>query len=252
MSAENTPVNLLGLHEGQLRGYFASLGEKPFRAQQVMKWIYHQGVTGFDDMTNLSLALREQLAGRAEVRPPEIVGEQVSADGTVKWLCAGGVGQAIETVFIPEPGRGTLCISSQVGCTLDCVFCQTGLMGFLRNLEAWEIVAQHRLARAHAPGPITNDVLMGMGEPLLNLDNVLPAASLMQDDFAFALSKRRVTLSTAGVVPGLRRLAGETDISLLEQVIINLLTNAHHAMRDAGSRCGRSKTRTAKTETMSP
>ena len=218
MSATNTPVNLLGLHEGQLRGYFASLGEKPFRAQQVMKWIYHQGVTDFADMTNLSLALREQLVGKAEVRPPEIVGEQVSADGTVKWLIGVGGGTAVETVFIPEPARGTLCISSQVGCALNCTFCSTARQGFNRNLTSAEIIGQlwmaSRLLARDGARPVSNVVLMGMGEPLLNFDNVMAAVALMQDDFAFALSKRRVTLSTAGVVPGLRRLAEVTDISL--------------------------------------
>ena len=220
MSANNAPVNLLGLHEGQLRGYFASLGEKPFRAQQVMKWIYHQGITDFAEMTNLSLGLREQLAGTAEIRPPEIVREQVSADGTVKWLIGVGGGNAVETVFIPEPNRGTLCISSQVGCALNCTFCATGAQGFNRNLSSSEIIGQvWQAARAlgherNGERRITNVVLMGMGEPLANFYEVVPALALLRADLGFGMAAKRVTLSTAGLVPGIDRLRETIDVAL--------------------------------------
>ena len=220
MSANNAPVNLLGLHEGQLRGYFASLGEKPFRAQQVMKWIYHQGITDFAEMTNLSLGLREQLAGKAEIRPPEIVREQVSADGTVKWLIGVGGGNAVETVFIPEPNRGTLCISSQVGCALNCTFCATGAQGFNRNLSSSEIIGQvWQAARAlgherNGERRITNVVLMGMGEPLANFYEVVPALALLRADLGFGMAAKRVTLSTAGLVPGIDRLRETIDVAL--------------------------------------
>jgi len=220
MSANSAPVNLLGLHEGQLRGYFASLGEKPFRAQQVMKWIYHQGITDFAEMTNLSLGLREQLAGKAEIRPPEIVREQVSADGTVKWLMGVGGGNAVETVFIPEPNRGTLCISSQVGCALNCTFCATGAQGFNRNLSSSEIIGQvWQAARAlgherNGERRITNVVLMGMGEPLANFYEVVPALALLRADLGFGMAAKRVTLSTAGLVPGIDRLRETIDVAL--------------------------------------
>jgi 23S rRNA (adenine2503-C2)-methyltransferase len=220
MSANSAPVNLLGLHEGQLRGYFASLGEKPFRAQQVMKWIYHQGVTDFAEMTNLSLGLRKQLAGKAEIRPPEIVREQVSADGTVKWLIGVGGGNAVETVFIPEPNRGTLCISSQVGCALNCTFCATGAQGFNRNLSSSEIIGQvWQAARAlgherNGERRITNVVLMGMGEPLANFYEVVPALALLRADLGFGMAAKRVTLSTAGLVPGIDRLRETIDVAL--------------------------------------
>ena len=220
MSSNNAPVNLLGLHEGQLRGYFASLGEKPFRAQQVMKWIYHQGITDFAEMTNLSLGLREQLAGTAEIRPPEIVREQVSADGTVKWLIGVGGGNAVETVFIPEPNRGTLCISSQVGCALNCTFCATGAQGFNRNLSSSEIIGQvWQAARAlgherNGERRITNVVLMGMGEPLANFYEVVPALALLRADLGFGMAAKRVTLSTAGLVPGIDRLRETIDVAL--------------------------------------
>ncbi|MEJ2384124.1 MAG: 23S rRNA (adenine(2503)-C(2))-methyltransferase RlmN [Xanthomonadales bacterium] len=220
MSAAHAPVNLLGLHEGQLRGYFASLGEKPFRAQQVLKWIYHQGVTDFADMTNLSLALREELAGKAEIRPPEIVREQVSSDGTVKWLMGVGGGNAVETVFIPEATRGTLCISSQVGCALNCTFCATGAQGFNRNLSSSEIIGQvwqaARILGHERNGErrITNVVLMGMGEPLANFYEVVPALSLLRADLGFGMAAKRVTLSTAGLVPGIDRLRETIDVAL--------------------------------------
>lgn len=217
---DSARVNLLGLHEGQLRAFFASIGEKPFRAQQVMKWIFHQGVTDFDQMTNLSLPLRTLLREKAEIRPPEIVGEQVSTDGTIKWLMGAGKGNAVETVFIPEPARGTLCISSQVGCALNCTFCSTGAQGFNRNLQASEIIGQvwqaaRRLGhQRNGVRRITNVVLMGMGEPLANFYEVVPALSLMRADLGFGFAAKRVTLSTAGLVPGIDRLRETIDVAL--------------------------------------
>ena len=217
-------VNLLGLSRPELESFVASLGAKPFRARQLMKWIYRKGESDFERMTDLARDFREQLAAAAEVRPPDIVTVQASADGTRKWLLrapgATGAEQAIETVFIPEPGRGTLCISSQVGCALDCSFCSTAKQGFNRNLSAAEIVGQVWLANrelgASADGPrlITNVVLMGMGEPLANYRNVLPAMRIMMDDLGYDLSRRRVTLSTSGLVPQIYRLAEECNVAL--------------------------------------
>jgi 23S rRNA (adenine2503-C2)-methyltransferase len=213
-------VNLLGLDEAGLRAFFESIGEKPFRAQQVMKWVYHQGETRFDAMTNLGLALREKLKDVAEIDLPEILDEQRSADGTVKWLIGSGGANAVETVFIPEPKRGTLCVSSQVGCALNCTFCSTGAQGFARNLEAAEIIGQVWLA-AQALGHerngqrrITNIVMMGMGEPLLNFDEVAPALALMRHDLGFGFAAKRVTVSTAGMVPGIYRLRDAIDVAL--------------------------------------
>jgi len=214
-------VNLLGLSPVRLAAFFESIGEKTFRAQQVMKWIHQQGVTDFDQMTNLSKSLRERLKELAEVVLPEVVQEFDSADGTRKWLIRMEGGSCIETVFIPVEGRGTLCVSSQIGCSLDCSFCATGKQGFNRDLTTAEIVAQLWLAaksfgtfEPKANRTVTNVVLMGMGEPLLNFDNVVDAVNLMMDDNAYGLSKRRVTLSTSGVVPELDRLAQFTDVSL--------------------------------------
>jgi 23S rRNA (adenine2503-C2)-methyltransferase len=210
--------NLLDLDRPALVEWFRARGEKPFRAQQVLKWIHQQGVDGFDAMTNLSKPLREALAADAYIGGPQVAADQRSADGSRKWLFQLADGNRIESVYIPEPDRATLCISSQVGCALNCSFCSTAQQGFNRNLSTAEIIGQlwmaNRLLAADGEQPVSNVVFMGMGEPLLNLDNVLPAVRLMQDDFAYALSKRRVTLSTAGVVPGLQRLAAETDISL--------------------------------------
>lgn len=201
-----------------MAAWFAARGEKPFRAQQVVKWIHQQGVADFEAMTNLSKSLRETLARDACIHGLEVADRQLSADGSRKWLFALADGNRIETVYIPEADRSTLCVSSQVGCSLNCSFCSTAQQGFNRNLTTGEIIGQlwmaNRLLAADGVAPVSNVVLMGMGEPLLNLDNLLPAVRLMQDDFAYALSKRRVTLSTAGVVPGLQRLATETDISL--------------------------------------
>lgn len=220
MSTTETRINLMDLDESGLRAFFASIGEKPFRAQQILKWIYHQGVTDFSEMTNLSVALRQRLEGLAEITPPRVLSEQVSLDGTTKWLMGFGGANAVETVFIPEPNRGTLCISSQVGCALNCTFCATGAQGFNRNLSTSEIIGQvWQAARAlgherNGVRRITNVVLMGMGEPLLNFDAVAPALSLLRDDLGFGMASKRVTLSTAGLVPGIDRLRDTIDVAL--------------------------------------
>ena len=210
--------NLMNFDRATMASWFEARGEKPFRAQQVLKWIHQQGVVDFDAMTNLSKGLREELKAVAEIRGLTVVFDQNSADGSRKWLFELDDGNRIESVYIPEAERATLCISSQVGCALNCGFCSTARQGFNRNLSTAEIVGQlwtvNRLLGDDDSRPVSNVVFMGMGEPLLNFDNVVRAAHLMQDDFAYALSKRRVTLSTAGVVPGLQRLAEVTDISL--------------------------------------
>lgn len=212
-------VNLFDLDRIGLEEFFVGLGEKPFRAQQVLKWIYHEGVTDFTQMTNLSKALREQLNDVATISPPPVSLEQQSRDGTVKWLIDVGDGNAIETVFIPEARRGTLCVSSQIGCALNCSFCATGAQGFSRNLTTAEIIGQVWVAAralGHSPANrrITNVVMMGMGEPLLNFDRVLPALNLMREDLAFGLAGKRVTVSTAGLVPGIDKLREAADVSL--------------------------------------
>lgn len=223
-------INLLGMDRPSLEAFFVALGEKPFRATQILQWIHQRGVDSFDDMTNISKDLRTHLAETTEIRFPEVVLEQASDDGTRKWLLRVDSGNCIEAVFIPEQGRGTLCVSSQVGCALDCSFCSTAQQGFNRNLSVAEIIGQVWVANralcrdAQAPGQlgkgadgdriITNVVMMGMGEPLLNFDNVVQAMNLMTEDFAYGLSKRRVTLSTAGVVPALDRLREVSDVSL--------------------------------------
>ncbi len=220
MTDEREKVNLLDLDRPGLESFFCAMGEKPFRASQILQWVYQQGVVDFDAMTNLSKALRVRLSDAAEVRVPALAMEQDARDGTRKWLLRLEDGNCIETVFIPEDGRGTLCVSSQVGCTLNCSFCSTAQQGFNRNLSTAEIIGQVWLANtALGRDPkgervITNVVLMGMGEPLLNFDNVIKAIGLMLDDHGYGLSKRRVTLSTAGVVPGLDRLREVSDISL--------------------------------------
>ncbi len=204
-----------------MEAFFAGLGEKAFRASQVMRWIYHDGVVELERMTNLSKALRAYLQRHAEIRLPEAVREQPSADGTCKWLLRLADGNCIEVVFIPDGARGTLCVSSQVGCTLSCTFCSTATQGFNRNLVTAEIVGQVLFAARALGLPanrgahvITNVVLMGMGEPLMNFDNVVPAMDVMMDDLGFGISKRRVTLSTAGVVPQIDRLRQVSDVSL--------------------------------------
>ena len=203
-----------------MRDYFTGMEEQPFRASQVMKWVYHRGVTDFADMTNLSKALRARLTDTACSALPTILSEQVSADGTRKWLLQVDDSNAIETVFIPETSRGTLCISSQVGCALNCTFCSTGKQGYNRNLSVAEIIGQVWLANqqlGHFAGHkriISNIVLMGMGEPLLNFDNVVNAVELITDDLGFGLAHKRVTLSTAGIVPGIIKLSRRSRISL--------------------------------------
>lgn len=213
-------INLLDLDHDGLKAFFSGLGEQPFRATQVLKWIHQFGMDDFASMTNLSKQLRRRLAERAVVRAPEIVSERLAADGTRKWLMQLPDGNAVETVFIPEANRGTLCVSSQVGCALHCSFCATGHQGFSRNLTAGEIIGQVLQAnRRLRPDPrgervITNVVLMGMGEPLLNFDNVVTALRLLRDDNAYGLSWRRVTLSTAGLVPLIDRLRETCRVSL--------------------------------------
>jgi len=218
MGMEQKKLNLMDFDRSAMAAWFETRGEKPFRAQQVLKWIHQQGVEDFDAMTNLSKALREDLRAVAEIRGLTIVADQSSADGSRKWLFELADGNRIESVYIPESERATLCISSQVGCALNCSFCSTARQGFNRNLTCAEIIGQlwtvNRLLGGDDSRPVSNVVFMGMGEPLLNFDNVVRATHLMQDDFAYALSKRRVTLSTAGIVPGLQRLTEVTDISL--------------------------------------
>ena len=220
-SAAPQRVNLLGLTLPQMQEFFLGQGEKKFRAQQVLKWIHHQGVIDFDEMTNLGRGLREKLGTVAEIRPPEIASQHDSTDGTRKWLIRVAGGGLVETVLIPDGSRATLCVSSQVGCSLDCSFCSRGKQGFQRDLTAAEIIGQVWLAiksyDAFQSGKgrvVTNVVMMGMGEPLLNFDNVVAAMDLMMEDLAYGISKRRVTLSTSGVVPALDRLAGVSEASL--------------------------------------
>ena len=220
-SSEQPRVNLLGLTLTQMEAFFENLGEKKFRAQQVLKWIHHQGETDIAAMTNLGKVLREKLQQVAEVRPPEIVSQHDSTDGTRKWAIRVEGGGLVESVLIPEGNRATLCVSSQVGCSLDCSFCSTGKQGFQRDLTAAEIIGQVWLAiksyDAFQSGNgriVTNVVMMGMGEPLLNFDNVVSAMDLMMEDLAYGISKRRVTLSTSGVVPALDKLAEVSEVSL--------------------------------------
>ncbi|NHN37581.1 23S rRNA (adenine(2503)-C(2))-methyltransferase RlmN [Pseudomaricurvus alcaniphilus] len=219
--AEPAKVNLLGLSQAKMEAFFESIGEKKFRATQVLKWIHQMGVDDFEQMSNISKALREKLSQVAEIRPPEVLQQLDSADGTRKFLIRVSGGSAIETVLIPDGNRGTLCVSSQVGCSLDCSFCATGKQGFNRDLTAAEIIGQVWLAAKsygqfgeNRPRIITNVVMMGMGEPLLNFDNVVDAMNLMLHDNCYGLSKRRVTLSTSGVVPALDRLGQYTDVCL--------------------------------------
>lgn len=214
-------VNLLGLSQAKLEAFFESIGEKKFRATQVLKWMHQMGVDDFDAMTNISKDLREKLSNLAEIRPPEVTQQLDSADGTRKFLIKVTGGSSVETVLIPDGDRGTLCVSSQVGCSLDCSFCATGKQGFNRDLTAAEIIGQVWLAAKsygqfgeNRPRIITNVVMMGMGEPLLNFDNVVDSMNLMMHDNCYGLSKRRVTLSTSGVVPALNELGKHTDVCL--------------------------------------
>lgn len=221
----NAKTNLLGLTRSELEAFVAGMGEKPFRARQLLKWLYKRCVADFDQMSDLAKTFREHLKEVAVIATPSITTTQVSADGTRKWLLAMDGTQGIETVFIPEPGRGTLCISSQVGCAMDCTFCSTAQQGFNRNLTVAEIVGQVWLAHRELAGSgyqwepgsqriITNVVFMGMGEPLANYRNVVPAAEIMMDDIGFDISRRRVTVSTSGLVPQMLRLAEETNCAL--------------------------------------
>jgi 23S rRNA (adenine2503-C2)-methyltransferase len=214
-------INLLDFNYQQMREFFTDFGEKPYRAQQVMQWIHQAGFHDFEQMTNLGKVLRQRLNEVAEIRLPEIVTSQKSNDGTCKWLLKLNCGNCIETVYIPEANRGTLCVSSQIGCALDCSFCSTGKQGFNRNLSTAEIIGQVWLAvrelsqdKGAHDKRVTNVVMMGMGEPLLNFDNVVQAMDLMMDDFAYGLSKRRVTLSTSGVLPELERLRDTSPVAL--------------------------------------
>ena len=213
-------TNLLGLDSKGMEELFAGFGEKPFRARQVLKWIHRRGAADFTAMTDIAKDLRAKLQATASVEPPVVVGDGTAPDGTRKWLLKVDGANAVEAVFIPEDGRGTLCVSSQAGCTLDCEFCATGKQGFNRNLSAAEIIGQLWLANQalgfHTGGPraVSNVVFMGMGEPMMNLDAVIPAARLMIDDNGYGLSRRRVTVSTSGVVPGMDRLAAECPVAL--------------------------------------
>lgn len=246
-------IDLLGLTQGGLEDFFQARGERSFRAVQMLKWIHQHRVTDFASMTNLSRDLRTRLACEAAVKLPEIVATQKSTDGTIKWLVRVAADNCIEMVFIPDAPRGTLCISSQVGCALNCTFCSTARQGFNRNLSSGEIIAQLWLAReilesdANRGRAITNIVLMGMGEPLLNFDNVVDALELMLDDNAHGFARRRVTLSTAGVVPKIDALKRRCPVSLavslhapndaLRDQLVPL--NKHYPIRDLLAACRR-------------
>lgn len=213
-------INMLDFNRDQMRKFFSQIGEKSFRADQVMKWIYHDYCDNFEHMTDLNKILRNKLQRIAEIRAPEAAEERRSFDGTIKWVLKVG-DQKVETVYIPDGNRATLCVSSQLGCALACKFCFTAQQGFNRNLRVSEIIGQvWRAAKVIASlkitcnRPITNVVMMGMGEPLLNLSNVVPAIQIMLDDFGFGLSKRRVTLSTSGVVPAIEKLGDTIDVAL--------------------------------------
>ena len=218
--ADLARANLLDFDRNGMRDFFADMGEKPWRADQVMKWIYHRLESDFGAMTDLGKSLREKLPEVAVVAPPKALLDKASSDGTRKWLLGMDAGNAVETVYIPEPTRGTLCVSSQIGCGLNCAFCATGAQGFNRNLATGEIIGQvwHAAKQlgnvTHQQRRITNVVMMGMGEPLLNFDNVVKAMSLMRDDLGFGLASKRVTLSTAGVVPMIDKLGEVADVSL--------------------------------------
>ncbi len=221
MTNATSKTNLLGLTQQKLEAFFEQLGEKRFRAGQIMKWIHHYGVDNFDEMTNVSKALREKLKVCAEIRGPEVVSEDISRDGTRKWVVRVASGSCVETVYIPQNGRGTLCVSSQAGCALDCSFCSTGKQGFNSDLSVAEIIGQVWIANksfGSVPGTmdraVTNVVMMGMGEPLLNFDNVVDSMLLMMDDLGYGISKRKVTLSTSGVVPMIEKLGEVTDVAL--------------------------------------
>ena len=220
MTATPKKVNLLGLSQGDLEQFLHARSEKPFHARQIMQWIHQRDVDDFDDMTDLSKVLRARLHEDAEIVPPTVQARHDSKDGCVKWLFSSGSGQAVETVFIPETDRGTLCISSQVGCALDCSFCATGAQGFNRNLTSAEIIGQVRHAirelprRPNGDAAITNVVFMGMGEPLANYRSVVPVLELLVSDWSYGLSRRRVTVSTSGIVPHINKLADDCNVAL--------------------------------------
>ena len=254
-----TPINLLDFDPAQLVAYCDSLGEKPFRAKQLQRWIHQFGASQFDQMTDLAKSLRDKLASRAVVAAPAVISDHTSTDGTRKWLLDVGQGNAVEAVFIPEENRGTLCISTQAGCAVNCRFCSTGKQGFNRNLTVGEIIGQLWMAefelrrtKGIEPGPkgerqITNVVMMGMGEPLLNFEPTVTALKMMLDDNAYGLSRRRVTLSTSGVVPMIDRLAQECPVALavslhasndaLRDSLVPL--NKKHPLRDLMAACVR-------------
>lgn len=219
MSSSNK-INLLDLTREDMEAFFVQMGEKAFRASQVIKWIHQYGVDDIQDMTNLSKNLRHKLSERAEIKAPKVVLDAASSDGTHKWVLEMDSGNHVETVFIPEKDRGTLCVSTQIGCALACTFCSTARQGFNRNLSVHEIIGQLWAAnKAMGKDPkgqriISNIVFMGMGEPLLNFDNLMKSINLMLDDFAYGLSKRRITISTSGVVPAIDRLHEHTDVYL--------------------------------------
>ena len=213
----NELINLYGLTRGQLEDLFIAQGLQPFRGRQLMKWIYHSGITDFSTMTDLPLSTREWLLGSTELDLPNVVFQQKSSDGTVKWAVQVHEDECVEMVLIPEKGRNTLCVSSQVGCSLDCSFCSTGKQGFNGNLSTAEIIGQLLVANEYLRSKnetVTNVVFMGMGEPLLNFESVLAAVDIMMDDMAFGLSKRKVTISSSGVVPAIEKLSDYTDCSL--------------------------------------
>ncbi len=230
MALDTDKTNLLDFDIEQMKGFFSDLGEKPFRATQVSKWLHQHGADDFAQMTDLSKALRSKLQAVAEIRVPKVSLEQKSADGTRKWVldldavstaskATSGLGNKVEMVFIPEDKRGTLCVSSQVGCSLDCSFCSTARQGFSRNLSVAEIIGQvwiarHQLERDGMGERLTNVVMMGMGEPLMNYQSVIQAVNMMMDDNLYGLSKRKVTISTSGVVPAMRRMFKDTEASL--------------------------------------
>ncbi|MFT7234625.1 MAG: 23S rRNA (adenine2503-C2)-methyltransferase [Methylophagaceae bacterium] len=226
-------TNLFGLDLPGLEAFFIEIGEKPFRARQVLQWIHQYRVTDFDEMTNLSKGLRQTLSDKASLALPEVLEELISTDGTRKWIIRLSCGNAIETVYIPENERGTLCVSSQVGCALACTFCSTGQQGFNRNLEASEIIGQLWIANEYlgkdpkGKRVVTNIVMMGMGEPLANYKNVISAMNLMRDDLAYGISWRRVTLSTSGMVPMMDKLREDCHVSLAVS-----LHAANDALRD--------------------
>ena len=245
--------NLLNFDAGQLTAWFAAQGEKPFRARQVLRWLHKAGEADFDAMSDLAAPLRGKLKQQACVQAPNVMREELSGDGTRKWLLDVGTGNAVEAVFIPEEARGTLCVSTQAGCALDCAFCSTGKQGFNRNLSTAEIIGQlwraNREVGRDADGnwPISNVVLMGMGEPLLNYDNTVSALRLMLDDNAYGLSRRRVTVSTCGIVPAMDRLREECPVALAvslhapDDALRNVLApvNQKYPLRELMAACRR-------------